>query len=226
MIKQDDIFLKNEGNRWYRRNAAAFDANRCDTDWPMYLLEQYSIKPKKVVEVGCSGGWRLNWLKQKYNCQCAGVDPSAEATEYGKGAYPGIDFVQGTAAKPNIQGSFDLVIINFVFHWVDREMLFASLSSVDSLVADNGFLIIGDFFPDFPSKNYYHHLPKENVFTYKLDYSQIFIASALYTKVAAITSNFNSKILLSTTPSDQRAVWTLLRKSNSEFYLETTGIAK
>ena len=108
--------------------------------------------------------------------------------------------------------------MNFVFHWVPREKLFSAFSEVDRLVADGGYLLVGDFNPDEPTRTKYHHLPKEEIYTYKQDYAETFVKSALYRAVAKITYDHDNHRYDPSTKSNDRGVTTLLRKSLSGYY--------
>lgn len=75
---------------------------------------------------------------------------------------------------------FDCVIVSFVFHWIDRSKLFETVSEIDRVLTDGGFLIIQDFSPKNACKTKYHHLENEEVYTYKQNYWDIFFSSNLY----------------------------------------------
>jgi hypothetical protein len=104
------------------------------------------------------------------------------------------------------------VIVNFVLHWVDRSVLFASLARIDAMVRDGGHLIIGDFSPSHPTRTRYHHLPSESVYTYKQNYASIFTASCMYDEVAMVMGSHGAETFAAAPAErDRSAVW-LLRK--------------
>lgn len=81
MIKdktQKEIFVKSEGTNFYRRNKKNHDIYRKTTDKYKILncMDILNLKPERVLEIGCSDGWRLKNLKKKYNAKCFGLDPS------------------------------------------------------------------------------------------------------------------------------------------------------
>ena len=115
---------------------------------------------------------------------------------------------------------FDLVIINFVFNWIDRSNLLRSVAEIDRLLVDGGFLIIGDFLPSNLTKVRYHHLPEKEVYTYKQNYAATFLASGLYHPVSLLTSHHTSRALNAEATEDQRAGAWLLRKMVREQYVE------
>lgn len=221
IAQQDGVFFRNEGDNWFLRNKEKLTIGKAaELDTPLYLIAKYGILPKRTLEIGCSNGWRLACIEKRYGSKCIGVEPSSVAIREGKKSYPNITLKRGIACSLPTKGTFDLVILSFVFHWVSRETLIKSIAEVDRVTADKGYVIIADFFPDFPSKIPYHHLPDNQVFTYKTDYASIFTSTNLYTLIATLTFDHdNAKSFLPNTPSRNRAVCSLLKKSLSEFYI-------
>jgi SAM-dependent methyltransferase len=119
-----------------------------------------------------------------------------------------------------LQELFDLIILNFVFNWIDRTNLLRSVAEIDRLLVDGGFLIIGDFFPSNLTKVRYHHLDDEKVYTYKQNYAGIFTASGLYHPVCLITADHSSKTLTAEVAESERiGIW-LLQKKLRDHYVE------
>ena len=200
-MTQEDIFRRGEADAWFKRNKEALAAKINDPI--IRLLEEYKIEPKKILEVGCSNGWRLGLMKGER----VGVEPSAEAITDGRKRYPDVRFLQGTASDIPLDETFDLVIVNFVFHWIAREMLLRSVSEVDRCVAkEGGYLVIGDFLPDQPITNEYKHT--KGVFTYKMDYASIFTAANLYKIIALETFSHGG----GENESDNRGHRTILKR--------------
>jgi hypothetical protein len=93
-----------------------------------------------------------------------------------------------------------------------------SLACIDHHVKikreQNGLLLIGDFLPDFPQKRKYHHLPNEEVFTYKQDYAAAFTATNTYTELVRCVFDHDHPLESFDLPdSNSRAVCVLLKKS-------------
>lgn len=218
MTDQDVVFLKSEGGQWFKRNHGSFHMSEI-RDRPLFLIEQYGLRPKKVLEIGCSNGWRLGAIQQMYHANCVGVEPSVRAIADGKKKYPQVTFKRGLASSLPLKTTFDLVIVNYVLHWVSREHLYQTIAEIDRVVADGGFLIIGDFFPDVPTMKPYHHLPKGKAYTYKLDYANFFISSTLYQLIAKVTYDYSTRKLLRAVSGDDRSVCNLLRKSFTDYYV-------
>ena len=217
---QDEIFFKKEGDNWYKRNADIL-GTESHPDAALSLIELYGLAPKKVLEIGSSNGWRLEAIRTRYGAKCFGVEPSKSAVTDGKKRYPKIALHRGLASKIPLKQKFDLVIVNYVLHWISREELFASIAEIDRMVADGGLLVIGDFAPDHPTKAPYHHLPKEDVHTFKLDYTKIFEAMATYRVTAKLSFRHVDHALTPQIEGKDRGMIALLEKSQKGFYIGT-----
>jgi SAM-dependent methyltransferase len=221
-LKQDDVFLKGEGDSWFSRNAEGINNKIEKFDWPTYFIELIEDKTniKKIAELGCSNGWRLQKLQEMYpQIEFAGIDPSLEAIEDGKTRYPQLKLSQGLLSDIPFQEEFDVVIVFGVFCWVDRASLVKSFAEVDRIVSDGGFLIIGDFLPEAQARSHYHHLPKDNIYTYKQNYSNSFTSLGLYREMAKFTNDCNHpKLSVEKTSSSIRWSCSILHKSLTDFY--------
>lgn len=222
---QDEIFIQSEGNRFFRRNFSFLkDASFRKNDPVIRILEKWRLKFSTVAQFGCCSGSLLAMVKERFGgSRFVGIEPSQEAIEFGMKAYPGIEFYRGTIAKHPLQKTcFDLVIVQFVLHWVDRSTLFKSICEIDGFVRDGGFLIIGDFDPNCPTKQRYHHLSQQRVWTYKQNYAQVFISTHLYTELDhyRTTHGDDSHSPNSSLRDNDRAGYWLLRKHLSKLYRE------
>lgn len=218
-MKQDDIFLDSEGDNWFSRNKD-YLLNKSD-DIVLDFLENYKMMTSdtKVLEVGCSNGYRLDKIHKIYNSKCYGIEASSCAVEFGKENFSNINIVQGGADKlPYEDESFDLVIINFVLHWIDRKNLMKVISELDRVIKNKGLLLIGDFYPSKPEKRNYHHIKDAEVYTYKQAYYEIFKSSAMYEVVEFMTFNHSTlKKSHNIAPSDRCAL-VLLKKERDNLY--------
>lgn len=220
---QDDVFKDYEGNHWFQRNKAVLDSKQ-ENDVMINLIEQLSLRADHIAEVGCSNGWRLEKLRKEYYpaAHFVGFDISKEAIEDGGRKYPAINLCQAALSEMPTAEKFDLVICNFVLHWVDRSSLLSSITNIDKIVNEGGCILIGDFYPDFNQKKKYHHLPEKNIYTYKQDYAKIFQSLGIYKEVMRVQFNHdkhNGQIEYS--PSNERGVCVALRKmKDDDFYPE------
>lgn len=215
-FNQSDIFLKSEGNRWFERNQRYLKKTALKHDLPLLLLQLYHLKPKSALEVGAANGYRLEALHRLYKCKVTGVEPSDLAINDAKRHFPFVKMVKGLAHDFAVSGTFDLVIAYFVFHWIDRALLLASVAALDRCLADGGYLILGDFSPDGRLKTKYHHLPRKRVFTYKQDYASLFLSSGIYSQIAVLTGDHTSKKLTGEVAAKDKIGCWLLRKKGGK----------
>ena len=215
---QTDVFVESEGSEWFRRNKSSLERYDVATDPIAVTMGMYGIRPKRLAELGAANGVRAATLASAFSCEATAVEPSAEAVADGRRRFPHVTYVQSAIHEIDLNASFDVVIVNFVLHWVDRRLLLASIARVDALVAEGGYLLIGDFFPSAPTRVPYHHLPGQEVFTYKQDYGALFAASQLYDVIAVLGGAHGTGARTATASDrDRAAVW-LLRKTTTGRY--------
>lgn len=220
---QDNIFMQSEGDRWFERNRAALSRFDAGADLPMKLIDLYDLCPASALEIGAANGFRLAAIHARTAAQVVGVEPSAQAILEGKASYPFVSFVRGLAHAVPLRERFDLVIVNFVFHWIDRAKLMASISETDRLVGDGGFLIVGDFHPANRWRVPYHHLAGAAVETYKQNYAEPFLACGLYHPVCLLTADHEAKRLNPAVGEDERISAWLLRKEMRGHYVRSAA---
>lgn len=220
MKTQDEIFREFEGNGWFERNKEKLGTKELlSLDLPIKLIELYDLKPKRCVELGCSNGWRLDEIYKRFGCECIGVEPSKKAVEDGRKKFKNIQLFNSTADSTSLEDeSVDLVIINFVFCVIDRKTLLKTVYEIDRILKNNGYLIIGDFYPESPTKVKYHHLPNENVFVFKQNYADIFISTSCYKMIAFLSGHHELRKLTTDVNSSSRTMTALLQKDVSFYY--------
>ena len=173
-MKQKEIFLKDEGDKWFSRNSNNFSYN----DPVVESLKNLKIEYESVLEIGCSNGYRLNSLDKK-GVKLYGIDPSLKAIDNGKKNFKNLKLSQGTADILDFEDNkFDLLIFGFCLYLVDSDDLFKVSSEANRVLKNNGHLIIYDFEPSNEYFKDYHH--KKGVLTHKMDYSKMFSWSKTY----------------------------------------------
>ena len=212
---QTDVFSADEGDNWFRRNVESLNHPVGEDHAIAMLLRVAAREPiHSVCELGCSNGWRLASIADRFPSleRVAGCDLSRAAIEDGRRRWPNLELGVGTLDSPRIDGEFDAVIVNFVFHWVARNRLAASVAAVDALVRDGGALIIADFLPDRPCARPYHHRTDVEIYTYKQDYPAIFTALGTYAEAEREIFSHSGGSAEPMDPQD-RAVCAVLRKN-------------
>lgn len=181
---QKNVFLDGEGDAWFERNHQAALRRPMDrSDHIITAVERIlrsapSTTPHKLLEVGCGDGKRLAWLAQNLQLECHGIEPSARGVAAATTA--GVQAVLGTAdVLPYDSGTFDIVVFGFCLYLCDREDLFKIAQECDRVLKDEGWVVILDFFAPTPVRRAYHH--KDGLFSYKMDYRQLFDWHPSYT---------------------------------------------
>ena len=217
---QDDVFKASEGDCYYTRNRTALAVWNPSDDLLLRLLDTYNLQPKSAIEIGAADGFRLAEIQRRFGARVLAIEPSAEAIEEGRRRHPEVEFRQGVAADLPVQELFDLAIVNFVLHWVDRSTLMKSVAEIDRCIKDGGCLLLGDFLPEALMRTPYTHAPESGMFTYKQNYASIFLNSGLYHRVALLTDDHETHQLTpSVTEYSRSGRWLLQKRLNSHYMI-------
>lgn len=186
--EQKNIFLDGEGDLWFARNKSKLSQLSFEDDSINVVLEEYGIRPERVLEIGCSSGYRLSSICNKTGAEGYGIDPSSAAIEEGKASYPGLNLRVGTADYIEYEdGFFDLIIFGFCLYLCDRRDLFKIAWEADRLLREKSWLVIRDFMVPFPYKNEYVH--QKGIYSYKMDYSKMFTWNPCYQLISMRTES-------------------------------------
>lgn len=171
-MKQSEIFIHGEGAAWWERNKHKLPP---EDDPVLDAIQTARMRPKNVLEVGCSNGWRLLHLQARYGCNIVGIEPAA-VPEYGAHVW------RGTADNiPRMDAEFDVVIYGFCLYLVDRQDLFKVVAECDRVLQEGGYVVIHDFSTAVPHAVPYHH--KAGVMTYKMNYADLWVGNPAYRHV-------------------------------------------
>ena len=66
------------------------------------------------------------------------MEVSEEAVRFAKEHFPQVRMQQEDISKMPVKETFDLVICNFVLHWLDRACLLQAVARLDALVKAGG----------------------------------------------------------------------------------------
>ena len=201
---QKDMFLQSEGDAWYERNAKTLTDKKLDAG-KMYIQFIRDITPpvKRVLEIGCGNGYRLEQLHKEFGFEVYGLDPSEKALQDGKERYAALNLFRGVANKlPFDANYFDVVIFGFCLSLCDRDDLFLIASEADRVLSTPGRLITLDFFSTINYRNTYGHC--QGLYSYKMDYSSMFLWHPSYALVSH-TSASHEGVAFHSSPNERLA---------------------
>lgn len=210
---QDRTFVKDEGDRWFRRNRESLSVIQPEEDLPLRLVDEFGLEPGTVLEIGAANGARLS--AEAFPAEpdlSVAIDVSQEALVHGAETFDTPSPVRGAASSVPLQrSSVDLVILHFVLHWIDRDNLLDVVSEVDRVLVDGGHVLVGDFHPGTPRRVPYHHRDEE-IWTYKRDHSEPFVASGRFRLVGLLTGHHADQTPSTNVDDEDRiATWLLER---------------
>ena len=208
---QKNIFLDDEGNAWFRRNRAFLTDPEKDS--VIQTLTIMDLAPARALEVGCANGGRLHMLHDLFGTDGSGIDPSETAIADGLTRFPELELKRGTAERLEFDdNAFDMVIFGFCLYLVDPADHFRFVAEADRVLEDNGYLVILDFNEKIPYGNDYVHKP--GVRSYKMNFSDYFLASPHYTLLCRMPHRDEAYTLL---PDQRAAVDVLVKRTEGAF---------
>lgn len=177
MSYQDNFYKNKESNHYFKRVSINQPFNKelrlSKVEILNLLNKKIILKNKKILEIGCFIGDLLHFLKKKYNCKVSGIEPSKLACKYAKKKFKlnieNNTFAKSTKfalSKKNFK-SYDVIIIDDVLSWVDRDLIMQTISSLDWLLKNDGFIFLRDFSPNFSFAVKNHHWKNEKIYNFK-----------------------------------------------------------
>lgn len=224
-LSQKEAFLTSEGDKYYHRNRdkLATADQKAAKDRVLAGVRAMNLQPRRILEVGCSNGWRLAALRSTYSAKCYGIDPSAEAINEGKALFPDISLQRGTAdSLPFQRDRFDLVIFGFCLYLCDRNDLFKIAYEADRVLRDKGYIAILDFCPAFPYRNDYKHLAR--ISCYKMNHAKMLLWNPAYTVASQLIFSHTESEDISV--PDERVSVSILYKDTRYAYPENPFAAR
>ena len=176
-MTQAEILLDSEADAWLNRNRDQLGK----VDRVSAAIEQAGLIPNFVLEVGCSNGWRLARLQQKYGCNVLGIEPGKRACSEAR--MRGVHVRRGTATQlPTLSHWADIVIYGFCLYLADPVDWLQIVAEGDRVLRTNGHLIIHDFAAHMGAHavKYKHN---ENLRSYHFDFAALWATSPLYSLV-------------------------------------------
>jgi cyclopropane fatty-acyl-phospholipid synthase-like methyltransferase len=166
-----DRWVKNNNNEYYSTLDKKIRKEKLNI--LNCLKSNISLKKKNILEIGCFVGDLLFYLKKRFNCKVNGVDASKKACNLSKKIFDlkienkiFIESKYFIINKENFQ-KFDLIICDDVLSWMDRKSIIQTLSAIDYLLKDGGYIFMKDYDvkKNFCFKN--HHHPEKKIFSFK-----------------------------------------------------------
>jgi ubiquinone/menaquinone biosynthesis C-methylase UbiE len=178
MPLQRDIFADGEGAEWLNRNM--HDLGKRDP--VMDAMEVWKLQPQSILEVGCSNGWRVMRLIERYGCKVKGIDPAVPKMPDGSQLN---NLRPGHAAALFHYGvaEFDTLIYGFCLYLCDPSDYTAIVKEGDRVLAEGGHIIIHDFDveDERPWRTPYKH--KDGLFSYHVNFAALWTAFPQYTEI-------------------------------------------
>lgn len=217
MESQKRVFLHSEGDNYFRRNNHLYTNGLAKKEELAHIVRSLELHPKNVLEIGCANGIILDAFYKMHHSNCYGIDPSMDAILDGRSRFPALNLEVGTAdALPYDDNTFDLIIFGFSLYLCDRNDLFKIAYEADRCLQNGGSILIKDFYPPFPLRNTYSHL--EGVYSYKMNYPQIFLWNPAYQEIYLNVSS-QAGIANRDVPDEKIAI-SVLRKIQDHAYPE------
>ncbi len=188
MNVQSAAFLQLCGDLWFKVNEQ--DLGKSDpVSRLMEEAEHLGYRPERVYEIGCSNGWRLKKIRERYGCWVGGLDPSAQATASGNGLNLSVGLaheVHALCPEP-----VDTLIYGYCFAYIDPEDYFSVLASGDRMLKDGGFLFLHDRAAPYPVKRHYAGLEgtggeQVSVMSHEMNFSQLWTAHPFYIQIGKL----------------------------------------
>ena len=191
-FKNLNIIKNKEADKYYLRNIDYYN-NSSDDIRLKKFLNLNLIKGKKILEIGCCNGKKLDQYRRYLkSSKTIGIDLSKKSISEGKKLYKRITFKNISSLQINkIHIKFDIIICGFFLYLLDREEIFNQFNLIYKKLKTDGYLIIEDFDPMFKhsNKNIYHKSLK----SFKMNYSNFLEESGLFKMICKIRNDENFK---------------------------------
>lgn len=183
------VFLQVEGDAYFERYLQSAGISKGTNTLSEFLERNPNIAApgKSVLEIGCSDGRNLIYLAQNFELKGFGIEPSEKAITYGQemlrsGGISNVELLRGTSDElPFEDNSMDFVILGFCMYVVDRRYLLKTAAEVDRVLKRGGLLLIEDFDVPHPFQRPNKH--NKDIYTYKYDYTSLFLGDPSYSLI-------------------------------------------
>jgi ubiquinone/menaquinone biosynthesis C-methylase UbiE len=156
------------------------------------IFKVKKMRPKKILEIGCSTGFILQTLQEITKAECHGIDISHNAIKEGKKLFKNVNLTHGFFEDNKFKKKdFDLIICGFFLFLLPPEKILNMFNKIDKVLIKNGKLIIYDFYnKGFKKKKYKHN---KHLNLYRWDFKKVFLSLPYY-KLIYKKISFSKKI--------------------------------
>lgn len=218
MKPEEENALRQDGDGYHSRNYAGI-GTIADPIFQALSLVHETSPIRRVLEIGCTTGFRLEKVRVAFDASCVGLEISPAAVSEGREKYPRVEIREGTAPRDLeawADAEFDLIIVGHLQYLLPRESLFRLASEVDRLLAAGGHIVLMDFLSPTPvSAAYSHH---EDLTVFKHDPSAPWLWSPTYTLVARRVYDISVEPLACQDPRMWQTVDTVRKLAVTEAY--------
>jgi SAM-dependent methyltransferase len=194
-MNQTEAFLRVGGDTWYDLNV-----NDLGKEDPVsHLMGMIGYKPKSILELGCSNGWRLERMKKQYDCAVMGIDPSAKAVKSSNLEH-GEEIRIGTADDLSAEsnGRFDVIIYGHCFICIDPDLYFKVMAEGNRVLCDGGLVFLHERLSPFPLKRQYAVTNGGfELMFYTMNFPSLWLAHPFYKQVAELSNPDNYEAVVS-----------------------------
>lgn len=107
------------------------------------LAEQVGVKNKRILDVGCSYPWFIDYALKHGAKSASGVEPNAEKVQAAQLQVPQAKIIQGYADKLEFStGSMDLVTLFDVIEHIPPHTEITVLTEINRVLVRGGYLLI------------------------------------------------------------------------------------
>jgi ubiquinone/menaquinone biosynthesis C-methylase UbiE len=151
-----DLFKKNvQLSGWGTTVFADYVAQKIVAWVPEITASRSGTSRPRILDFGCGDGVLTSFLDLRLpHAEVVGVDPTLDAIEVARMAYPTIEFFVSEHTVPFQDRSFDLVVAANVFHHIPSREHEHYLREIDRVLKPQGICVLVELNPLNPYTHY------------------------------------------------------------------------
>lgn len=218
MKPEEENALRRDGDGYHSRNYAGI-GTIADPIFEALRIVHATSPIQRVLEIGCTTGFRLEKVRVAFNAHCVGLEISPAAVSEGLQRYPLVEIREGVAPRDLdnwADTEFDVIIVGHLQYLLPRESLFTLASQVDRLLTPGGHIVLMDFLSPTPVRATYSH--HEDLTVFKHDPSAPWLWSPTYTLVGRRVYDISADPQACQDPRMWQTVDTIRKLTTAEAY--------